>query len=815
MSEHLIAALAPITSRVRTDVTATRTSTGQMVWAKGEALTRPRLLAHLSGGQPRGCCPIKAGESTTRLGLLDLDSHKGQSTWSEMAATAEEVAEELERRGCYPVAFRSSGGNGIHVYVVWDEPQDAYSVRTFLKDALAAVGFTDGTKGVASREIEVFPKQNSVPANGYGNQFILPLAGKSEPLEPLLGYEPAGRDHALSLEWKGSRPVPVAERPVVERREVGELSSDELKRLQKALDALDNDGEGFGYDEWRNIVLGIHAATDGSDEGYEMALAFSSRSSKFEDEVLLREKIWEWANQPGREGPRVTADTIFFMAREAGWNDVSADDFDIIEPPAEEEDAGPAIRVLDPKDPMGLARSVLRGAHSVGGRAALLRAGGLWYEHGGPCWLETPEEIVRRSVWAFLDTAKKEVTVKKEDADGKKKNVTSIVPFCPQQAQVNAATDALRAVAGVKGAAAPCWLPGYEGPEPRELVSLVDGLLHIPSRSLLPHTPGFFSVNTLPYGWGDDQEPREWLKFLEAVWPGDAEAQSTLQEMFGYLLTADTSQQKMFLVQGPKRSGKGTIARVLGALLGRENMVSPTLTSLTSNFGLQPLIDKLVAMIPDARVGAQTNTQAVVEKLLMLSGEDSITVDRKNISAWTGRLTARVVIMTNEVPQLGDASGALAGRFITIAMNQSFYGREDLGLTDRLLRELPGIFRWALDGRDRLKRRGHFVQPESAAETAADLFESSSPISAFIEEVMERGPEYTVSVSEAYSAWGAWCAENGRSHHGTVQTFSRMLKAAATGVNVWRPREDDQRRREFTSIRIKLQERERLGLFPD
>ncbi|MCP6318677.1 hypothetical protein NL491_27410, partial [Klebsiella pneumoniae] len=89
------------------------------------------------------------------------------------------------------------------------------------------------------------------------------------------------------------------------------------------------------------------------------------------------------------------------------------------------------------------------------------------------------------------------------------------------------------------------------GPDAHEVVSLSDGLLHIPTRELLPHSPGFFSVNTLPFPWNGGGRPAEWLKFLDAVWPGDRQAQDALQEMFGYLLTADTSQQKMFLLRGP------------------------------------------------------------------------------------------------------------------------------------------------------------------------------------------------------------------------------------------------------------------------
>jgi putative DNA primase/helicase len=83
-------------------------------------------------------------------------------------------------------------------------------------------------------------------------------------------------------------------------------------------------------------------------------------------------------------------------------------------------------------------------------------------------------------------------------------------------------------------------------------------------------------------------EPRQWLEFLGQLWgPDDQEAINTLQEVFGYCLTGDTGQQKAFLLVGPKRSGKGTIARVLARLVGiGGNAVAPTLAALGTNFGL-------------------------------------------------------------------------------------------------------------------------------------------------------------------------------------------------------------------------------------
>jgi hypothetical protein len=328
--DNLIAALEPLTSRARTDVTAIKAQTG-MAWTR-EPLTEARLKRHLDGTMPRGVCPIKAGESTTRIALFDLDSHKGQTPWAEMVVYADVLVDEASKAGLELVAFRSSGGNGIHLFAIWDEPQDAYSVRQRCKAVLVATGFKDGAKGVAGGEIEVFPKQDSVPEHGFGNQFILPLAGKSAPLEPLCDYEVMDREYALQLDWRPSAPVPVLERPVRETHSVAVFSEGDLNQLRDALAAIPNDTSPLGYDEWRDIISGIHHATGGSDEGYALALEFSARAPHFEEEELAI-KVWAWLDQKGETANPITERTIFAKAREHGWQDVaSVDDFEDLTP---------------------------------------------------------------------------------------------------------------------------------------------------------------------------------------------------------------------------------------------------------------------------------------------------------------------------------------------------------------------------------------------------------------------------------------------------------------------------------------------------
>src|SRR5690606_10081655 len=185
------------------------------------------------------------------------------------------------------------------------------------------------------------------------------------------------------------------------------------------------------------------------------------------------------------------------------------------------------------------------------------------------------------------------------------------------------------------------------------------------SGKLYPPTPALFNLHAAEVAFDPDAaEPQEWQRFLNSIWDDDPEAISTLQEWFGYCLSPGTAQQKMALIVGPKRSGKGTIGRILTELLGGSSVAAPTLSGLATNFGLQPLIGKSLAIIGDARLSGRTDQAIITERLLQISGEDALTIDRKHQSAWTGRLSVRFVIMSNELPRLTDASGALASRFI-------------------------------------------------------------------------------------------------------------------------------------------------------
>ncbi|UUO05332.1 phage/plasmid primase, P4 family [Blastopirellula sp. J2-11] len=359
-----------------------------------------------------------------------------------------------------------------------------------------------------------------------------------------------------------------------------------------------------------------------------------------------------------------------------------------------------------------------------------------------------------------------------------------LVDFESNPMTVNAALESIRSHTHLpETVASPSWLGKTpEGLQAEELLPCRSTLLHLPTMRHLPPNPRFFTLNALEFDPDPSAPaPTAWYEFLHQLFEDDMESLDLLQEWFGYCLTADTSQQKMLLMVGPRRSGKGTIGRVLTRLIGQGNVSGPTTSSLAGAFGLQPLIGKSLAIVSDARFHGD-NIATVVERLLCISGEDALTVDRKFMGSLTLKLRTRFMFLTNEFPRLSDSSGALAGRFMILRFTRTFYGQEDAGLTDRLFGELPGILNWAIEGWQRLRERGHFIMPSGVADVVQDIEDLSSPVSAFVRDRCAVQPGNRIGVNELYDDWKRWCEDEGRNLVSTKQVFGRDLSAAVPGV---------------------------------
>jgi putative DNA primase/helicase len=462
--------------------------------------------------------------------------------------------------------------------------------------------------------------------------------------------------------------------------------------------------------------------------------------------------------------------------------------------------------VVDSAEPLPLARRWMR---EVGTdereRPIVVRWAGQWWRWQDGHHRALDDEALRAELWRFLDR----VEVETIDDEG---NATCR-PLAPTSRRVSEVADALIAVAPNVSATAtlPQPLTGYIGPEPRHVAIVRNGRIDLGSGELHEPSPLLFATAGAAVDYDVAAVCPAWVAFLEQIFTDpdcgddgvDRESIRLARQIFGWMIAGDTTRHKIPLFVGPARSGKSTMMAILRALLGDGNVCAPPLSTLAeSRFGLAPLLGKSAAIIPDARLGSKADQATVAGLLLAASGQDVISIDRKGRDAIEARLRCRIVIVTNELPRIGDSSGALTGRFLIVETRRSFQGREDLGLEARLRTELPGVLRWALDGWRDLETNG-WALPASSRQTLEELVRLGSPIQAFIDDRLVLDAAHETAIDVLYIEWQKWCTDNGRKEPGNKQTFARDLRAALPAVRVVR-RGNQERVRMYAGLGVRV-----------
>jgi putative DNA primase/helicase len=346
-------------------------------------------------------------------------------------------------------------------------------------------------------------------------------------------------------------------------------------------------------------------------------------------------------------------------------------------------------------------------------------------------------------------------------------------------------------------------LPYYAGKEPwpRAVIAYRNGLLDLDAWldgaevSLLPHTPTWLSTFCLPHDFVPGACCPRWLTFLDEVFEGDPARQALAQEFMGYCLTHDTSKQKALMLVGKRRAGKGTTQHVLQHLIGADNWQAFSLDSLVSDFGLSSLVNKTVAFVGEVELAGNKDRARILEKLKSVIGEDPQQVNVKHDPVIRSvRLPTRFVIACNSLPVFFDASQAITSRFLFLAFERSFVGREDEALKEKLLAEVEGINVWALEGLRRLKAAGKFTLPETHNSLLRDFSVTAAPIARFIEDCLLvhrsldpgdlpegclTGEQVSMTKAACYEKYQEWCAANECEPRNDI-FFGRDLRAVLT-----------------------------------
>lgn len=333
----------------------------------------------------------------------------------------------------------------------------------------------------------------------------------------------------------------------------------------------------------------------------------------------------------------------------------------------------------------------------------------------------------------------------------------------------------------------PSWISGrHDKPNPARLLGFDNGLLdvdqYLSEGKIVLHNsdPDLFSFTKLPYAFDEDLESEVSESFMADSLDGDADQVLLLSEWFGHNLLPDRRFRKLMFLIGETTAGKTLLVNMLINMLGEKNCASTSYQSLSGDFGRQPLMGKLAAVIPDARDTNKCDMNNALGYMLMITGGDPTSANIKSVNELPLiYLPCRFTIGMNSLPMFQDDTLAFEVRLCVVRFDKSFVGREDFSLPDKLYKDAADgkLINWALRGLKSLHNRGRFIEPEKGKQVLKSFRELASPKICFLDRCVERdsdGPG--ISITELYRVWIWWAKRDGETY-GKKSAFLHFVRS--------------------------------------
>lgn len=144
----------------------------------------------------------------------------------------------------------------------------------------------------------------------------------------------------------------------------------------------------------------------------------------------------------------------------------------------------------------------------------------------------------------------------------------------------------------------------------------------------------------------------------------------------------------------------------------------------------------------------------------IISGEP-VQVERKYRDAYTITPRAKIAWAMNELPRIGAADSGLFRRVKVLEFPGLDPEERDPKVKAEIMEEGAGILNWALEGLDRLRKRGEFEIPDCVVAATNEYQEVNDVPALFADEVCIRDDGAEIKSSKLYGLYRAWCEEHG------------------------------------------------------
>lgn len=309
------------------------------------------------------------------------------------------------------------------------------------------------------------------------------------------------------------------------------------------------------------------------------------------------------------------------------------------------------------------------------------------------------------------------------------------------------------------------------------LLGVGNGVVDLRRKRLLPNEPDRFITRHCRADFDPSAQCPSWLRFLDAVFQGDAATIGAVQLLLGYTLTGYSREEIMIFCVGFGANGKSIFGNVVSAIIGEYGCTAPSsllAARRTDDHGAR----NDLAMLHGARLvsinelpGGMHLDEQVVKQL---AGREPISARflHKEFFTYEPRFTPWV--RTNHKPIVKGDDDGIWRRLVILPFRRTFAPHEqDPHLEGKLLKERDGILTWMVEGAQRYLREGLKLSPAMKREQA-QYRKDSDMLGEFLDECTEVAADARVEQKALFLRWQNWCKDNGV-QPGSKKTFTQRL----------------------------------------
>lgn len=290
------------------------------------------------------------------------------------------------------------------------------------------------------------------------------------------------------------------------------------------------------------------------------------------------------------------------------------------------------------------------------------------------------------------------------------------------------------------------------------IINFENGIFNLTTFTLEAHNNKYLSTMRIPYEYSHDASSPLWEKTINEIMDNDKNKIRTIQEFFGYCLTREVKYEKALVMTGEGGTGKSTIINTLKHLVGLDNCSALSLRYFSDPQKTSVLKSKLLNIcteVPKKIEDYEAEFRSIV------TGEE-LTISPKYIADYKIMPYCKLVMAINEFPYIDDKTSAFYRRLLLIELKREFKEEEqNKDLKNQLLKELPGIFNWSIEGLKRLQERNTFLIDEYMRLSIDSLKEMNNPIIQWAKENICISTGAELIKGEAFTHYKKWCETNG------------------------------------------------------